>query len=264
MKAPLLRVELHCHTEFSFDGHIGFNALVATAAKRQLDVVAITDHDTVAGALEYRSRLAKAGAKLRIIVGEERTLADGSHMIGLFLREPLVSLTLPEVHEEIAAQGGICVVPHPYRSIRGALREGIPELSALCFEIFNPTCSHEENFLAETLSQRGWVPVGGSDAHYRRDIGQCVNLVALDGSPEDSVRQALLGRAPLSVLGVPQRAGAAARRYARPGYRAMIPQPLRPAATKIFQYLLGRFDQPQHELELKYAGTENSYENSPR
>src|SRR5215470_6341938 len=194
MKASLLRVELHCHSEFSPDGHIGYSALLATAAQRRLDVVAITDHDTIAGALEYQLRLMKASATLRLIVGEERTLADGSHVIGLFLREPLLSLTLPALSEEIASQGGICVIPHPYRAVSGALRERIPELTGLCFEIFNPTCSRQENCLAESLAQRGWIPVGGSDAHYRRDLGQCVNLVALDGTPENSVRQALLGR----------------------------------------------------------------------
>jgi predicted metal-dependent phosphoesterase TrpH len=58
--------------------------LVAAAAKRLLDVIAITDHDTVRGALDYQARLASQGAALRIIVGEERTLADRSHVIGLF------------------------------------------------------------------------------------------------------------------------------------------------------------------------------------
>jgi predicted metal-dependent phosphoesterase TrpH len=263
MKASLLRVELHCHSKFSFDGHIGYSALLATAAKRRLDVVAVTDHDTIAGALEFQRRLVKAGATLRIIVGEERTLADGSHVIGLFLREPLVSLTLPELREEIDSQGGICVIPHPYRAVSGALRERIPDLSGLCFEIFNPTCSWQENSHAKPLGQRGWVPVGGSDAHYRGDLGQCVNLVALDGTPENSVRQALLGRAPLSVVGVPQRAGEGARRHVRPRYRTMIPQPLRPAASKIFRYVLSRFDRPLPELELKHAGTVN-VENSRR
>lgn len=264
MDTPLLRVELHCHSEFSADGHIGFSALLATAAKRQLDVVAITDHDTIAGALNYKRRLGKAKTKLRIIVGEERTLADGSHVIGLFLREPLLSRTLPALHEEIVSQEGICIIPHPYRAVSGAFRESIPDLPGVCFEIFNPTCSWQENCLAAPLRQRGWVPVGGSDAHYRGDVGQCVNLVALDGTPENSVRQALLGRAPLSVLGVPQRAGAGARRHVRPQYRAMIPQPLRPAATKIFRYLLSRFDRSPLELELKYAGSMNVENSRPQ
>ena len=108
----------------------------------------------------------------------------------------------PPFCEEIVAQEGICVIPHPYRVISGALREHGPELRKACFEIFNPRCSQEENRQAQSLEQRGWIPVGGSDAH--GDVGRCVNLVSLDGAPEDSVRQALLGRAPLSVLGAPQ------------------------------------------------------------
>jgi len=254
MDGQLLRVELHCHTEFSFDGHIGYDVLLATARKRRLDVIAITDHDTVIGALDYQRRLAKESSAPRIIVGEERTLADGSHLIGLFLCEPLLGHTLPAVREEIAAQGGICVIPHPYRAVAGALRERTPELPAVCFEIFNPRCSQEENRLAQPLEQRGWVPVGGSDAHYPGDLGLCVNLVPFAGTPEDSIRQALLGRAPLSVLGVRQRCGDEARRYAPPGYRAIVPRRLRPTAARIFHFLLDRVDQGQPELEVKYVG----------
>jgi hypothetical protein len=95
MRDRVLRVELYCHTEYSFDGHIGYDALLAAAAKRRLDVIAIIDHDTVRGALDYQARLASQGAELRIIVGKERNLADRSHVIGLFLHEPLFGDTLP-------------------------------------------------------------------------------------------------------------------------------------------------------------------------
>jgi predicted metal-dependent phosphoesterase TrpH len=117
--------------------------LVAAAAKRQLDVIAITDHDTLRGA-GLPGAAGESRCALRIIVGEERTLADRSHVIGLFLHEPLFGDTLPVVCEEIAAQEGICVIPHPYRVISGALREHGPELRKACFEIFNPRCSQEE------------------------------------------------------------------------------------------------------------------------
>src|SRR5690606_32112856 len=109
-----LRVELHCHTVASPDGHITFDGLVRTARRRGIDVVAITDHDTIDGALDVRRFAERRDVGLRIVVGEERTLADGSHVIGLFLEEAIRSDTLPEAAREIDEQGGICVLPHPF------------------------------------------------------------------------------------------------------------------------------------------------------
>ena len=64
-----------------------FDGLISTAQAVGLDALAITDHDTVEGALEFRRLAASRGLRLQIIVGEERTLSDGSHLIGLFLDE---------------------------------------------------------------------------------------------------------------------------------------------------------------------------------
>jgi hypothetical protein len=118
---------------------------------------------TRCAALDYQARLARQGAALRIIVCEERTLDDRSHVIGLFLHKPLFGDTLPVVCEEIAAQEGIRVIPHPYRVISGALREHGPEPRKACFEIFNPRCSQEEiaGAIARTTRRfpRGLRPV---------------------------------------------------------------------------------------------------------
>ena len=52
---------------------------------------------------------------LHIIVGEEKTLADGSHLIGLMLQEGLNSGVLSEALEEIRLQKGVSVLAHPLR-----------------------------------------------------------------------------------------------------------------------------------------------------
>ena len=43
-----LKIDLHSHTKFS-DGHLTPEELVLRAHTMQVDVLAITDHDTVAG-----------------------------------------------------------------------------------------------------------------------------------------------------------------------------------------------------------------------
>src|SRR6266545_3799310 len=101
MSCRTLHVELHSHTVFSRDGVMPLESLLGTAAAVGLDALAITDHDTMEGAIEFQ-RLAKTrGVPLQIIVGEEKTLSDGSHLIGLFLERLIESGDLAGAIEEI-------------------------------------------------------------------------------------------------------------------------------------------------------------------
>jgi predicted metal-dependent phosphoesterase TrpH len=214
-------VELHSHTEYSHDGHMRFGEMVRVARRRGLDAIAITDHDTVEGALEFRRLNARSPSGLHIIVGEERTLADGSHVIGLFLREQIRSDDFDSVVKEIWEQGGICVFPHPFRRKDGAFRLPRPSIKGgpLCFEIFNPKCSYEENHASRQLSATGWPAVGGSDAHYESDLAESVNEIPFQGDIEQSIRLALDGQGPFRVLGIHQVPGTQGRKYARLHYR---------------------------------------------
>lgn len=285
-----LRVELHCHTVASHDGHITFDGLVRVARRRGIDVVAITDHDTIDGAVEFRRFAERRGVGLQIVVGEERTLEDGSHVIGLFLREAIRSSTLADAAREIAEQGGICVLPHPFRRRDGVLREGVsgPDRGAdpsgagardgggapdsiravggvagsggpHAFEIFNPKCSPEENGRARELLGSGLAVVGGSDAHYEADVGECVNVVAYDTDVERSLRAALAQPGRVKVLGVPQRPGASGRQYAPFYYRikpyVRVPRPLVPMASRLYRLYLNEFaKRTLGPLEEKYGG----------
>jgi len=253
-----LRVELHCHTVHSHDGHIEFDGLVR-AAKGKLDVVCITDHDTIEGALEFQKRSRACNADFQIVIGEERTLADGSHVIGLFLRQPIVSDTFTEVVREISEQGGLCNIPHPFRHRDGAMRSGKqPIVGVSGFEIFNPKCSLEENQRARALCGSGLVAVGGSDAHYESDLGECVNVIPCTGDVRGSLDQFLQGHGQYRVLGIQQKTGGKGRQYAPFYYRvkpyARVPRPLVPVAGKIYRAYrntISRLRTP--ELETKYV-----------
>jgi hypothetical protein len=237
----MLRVELHSHTVYSSDGHMRFETMSRMARRRGLDVIAITDHDTMEGAEEFQRLNTRASAGLHIIVGEERTLADMSHVIGLFLREPLQSDDFESVVKEIWEQGGVCVFPHPLRGKDGTFRLPRPPLQggAACFEVFNPKCSYDENRAAQQLLARGWTAVGGSDAHYESDLAEAINVVPFQNNVEQSVRRALSGNVPFRVLGRRQSPGAKGRKYAALYYRlkpfARVPRPLVPVASRMYQ-----------------------------
>ncbi len=253
-----LQVELHCHTIYSHDGHIGFDALLK-AARNRLDVICITDHDTVDGAREFKRRCAELNCDLQIMIGEERTLADGSHLIGLFLKEAISSVSFEEAVEEISEQGGICILPHPYRRKDGVLRGESRSLQGIsAFELFNPKCSFEENQRAAELATCGLHAVGGSDAHYAGDLGECVNVVPFIDSPVASVERFLRTHVPYTVIGTPQGPSDQGRKYAPTYYRLkpylQLPRPLIPVARVIYGVYRNNFSgRKPKRLETKYV-----------
>ena len=50
-----MRVDLHCHTCHSPDSLLTLDRLIRQMDRRGIDVVAITDHNTLSGALEYHA-----------------------------------------------------------------------------------------------------------------------------------------------------------------------------------------------------------------
>jgi len=114
-------LDLHNHTHHSYDAQIQAADYERAHAAGLVDVVAITDHNTITGALELRER-----ASFPVIVGQEIDTADGE-LIGLFLEEPVpAGLPAIETAERIRAQGGLVYLQHPfYRLVRGRMRDTV-------------------------------------------------------------------------------------------------------------------------------------------
>ncbi len=71
--------ELHCHSYYSFgDGASSPEALVEQAKSLGLRALALTDHDSLAGAIRFWT--AARQADLQPIIGAEVTLDDGQHL----------------------------------------------------------------------------------------------------------------------------------------------------------------------------------------
>jgi predicted metal-dependent phosphoesterase TrpH len=255
--------ELHCHTEFSMDGLITFDGLRKTAAERGINVVCITDHDTIEGAVAFQKRARQLGSELQIIVGEERTLDDKSHLIGLFLKEPVSSTSRDAAIDEIHAQGGLVLLPHPFRKKDGLLRD-VEQPSAEtvrgidAFELFNAKGSFADNERSRSLLNLPLGVFGGSDAHYESDIGQCVCELPLRGGVEESVRAMLKRELPFVIRGIHKQPGTDERRYAPAYYRirkfVRIPRPLVPAAKQVYRFYRNKILEPSAPvLEEIYA-----------
>ncbi|PWL81688.1 MAG: PHP domain-containing protein [Clostridia bacterium] len=74
-RCPLLSCDLHCHTKLS-DGSVGIEELISLAKRRGLHTIAITDHDTFAGAVRGVNIGKRAG--VNVIPGAELSAVDSA------------------------------------------------------------------------------------------------------------------------------------------------------------------------------------------
>ncbi|HEY7566390.1 MAG TPA: PHP domain-containing protein [Gemmatimonadaceae bacterium] len=85
---PARRIDLHLHTTAS-DGVLSPSALVEAARAAAVDIIALTDHDSIEGIVEARSAAGAPGASgVRVIAGVELSAHDDEreiHMLGLHL-----------------------------------------------------------------------------------------------------------------------------------------------------------------------------------
>lgn len=100
-------IDLHCHTTAS-DGRLAPAGLVAHAAERGIEVIAVTDHDTVDGIDEALGAADVAG--MRVICGIElSSVRDGRniHVLGWFLdpRSPVLAEALVGLRAERRRRG---------------------------------------------------------------------------------------------------------------------------------------------------------------
>jgi predicted metal-dependent phosphoesterase TrpH len=172
------------HTMWSGDATTTPDELRAAVEESGIDVLCITDHGTVNGALELQSSLG-----CRVIVGEEVRTSVGE-LIGLFLHERLPFGMKPiEAAAAIRAQGGVVYVPHPFDPMRHCLAEpALEELTASghidAVEVFNAKVSlaHLNRRAAEFAAHHGLAGGAGSDAHVASAIGAAyVEMPDFDG-----------------------------------------------------------------------------------
>jgi predicted metal-dependent phosphoesterase TrpH len=188
----LWRVDLHMHTRASPDSWTAPAALVARARKVGLRRIAVTDHNTISGALA-----AQALAPDLVIVGEEIRTDTGGELLAYYVREEVPrGLPIHEVILRLRGQGAIISVSHPvdrFRS-RSAMGESrtlqiIEQVDAL--EGFNARClAQADNQRATELAAlHGKTLTAGSDAHTLAEIGAgYLELPSFDHNPDAFLR----------------------------------------------------------------------------
>lgn len=182
----MLKVELHVHTNYSPDSSTSLKKLIKRCERLGINCLAITDHNTIKGAL-----VAREIAPFPIIVGEEVKSSEGE-ITGLFLKEEIPpGLSALATARRIKDQGGLVSIPHPFDRMRrsvitaSALEEILPYTDIV--EVFNARNTfHKANKAALALAQnKGILMSAVSDAHTLVEIGRSyVEMPIFDGTPE--------------------------------------------------------------------------------
>lgn len=166
-----MKVDLHLHTFRSPDSLTSYDAVIDAVQQRSLDAIAVTDHNTIQGALELREC-----APFPVIVAEEIRTTAGE-IFGYFIEQEISrGLPLEETIARVKAQGGIVGAPHPVDRTRSGIGEAAVRRFAEQIDVlegFNARCvlsSYNER--ARQLARELNKPItAGSDAHSAREIG---------------------------------------------------------------------------------------------
>ena len=202
------RCLFHVHTRHSFDSLLPAHKLVARARELKIDALIVTDHNTLEGSLETK-RASQGNPPLVIVAAEYQS--EKGDIIGLFLKEEIRSRESSVIVSQIHEQGGLVVLPHPYKGHK--LDDQL--LTAVdMVETFNSRCSPEENHRARQLAEYWNLPgIAGADAHCFPELGTALNEYSGTYAGNEAELRTLLLNAPRKVI--TQRASPLCRPYSQ-------------------------------------------------
>ncbi len=193
------RADLHIHTIASDGTADVVSILDDVAERRELDVIAITDHERIDAALAAQAMARDRGLPIEVVVGEEVTTLGG-HLLALWIDRPIrpyrsLRATISEVHDA----GGLAIPAHPLvpyplcaqgRVLRNLL-DGDERIRPDGLETFNPTALGRpwHDRVVRFADEHGLARVGNSDAHALEAIG--VGWTTFDGRTAADLRRAI-------------------------------------------------------------------------
>src|SRR6195256_5113952 len=188
----------HCHTSAS-DGMVTPAELVDAAVKARVDLIAVTDHDTMASVKEVQQRGEAAG--LSVVAGQEITTKwpAQTHVVGWFLEKPIArGMSLEDTVAAIHDQGGLAIIPHPFMPVYfGSIQPGMlrrllerHHVDGIEMMFTVPIGARRrrqlDEFYAGNIERLG-AAIGASDCHFGvHDIGQV--LTSYEGDFRTAVK----------------------------------------------------------------------------
>jgi predicted metal-dependent phosphoesterase TrpH len=188
----LLKVECHCHTQYSKDCLTSLDKLLEACEHKGIDRLIITDHNNIRGA-----EIAFKMDPVRVIIGEE-VMTQAGELLAFFVQEEIPPGLPPlEAVRRLREQNAFISVSHPYDRLRkghwqpGDLRAIAPLVDAI--ETFNARCVWWPpfNYEAQVFArQHNLAGTAGSDAHSAYEVGRATLLLP-PFSNADELRQVI-------------------------------------------------------------------------
>lgn len=191
--------DLHLHSVYSRDGTADIETILRQANKRGLDIIAITDHNSMNGVPEALTLMKKYD--LQVIPGIEISTAEG-HLLAYEITHPIPPrMPLKDTVLRIHELGGFCTIPHPMSlgadAIRGkVLKQSLshPKVAQtiLAIESINGGVFRRNQHAKGLVDEFELASVGNSDSHNILSIGRAVTQ--FEGNRVQDLKKALLNR----------------------------------------------------------------------
>ncbi len=192
------KADIHIHSNHS-DGLPSIPEIMEYVQNStDLDVIAITDHNTIEGAL-FAQSLAEL-YDFEVIVGEEISAKQG-HVLGLYLQEHIpAGMSAADTVRAIHEQDGIAIIAHPFSAQgvfgptgRNLVADAANEWAFHAFEVYNsmPFLVWANSMAAKALAGgQGIAATGGSDAHVLKAVGKGYTL--FKGTTAEDLRDGIV------------------------------------------------------------------------
>ena len=176
---------------FLRDSIITLEDVIELTRKKNIDGVAITDHNTIAGALKLKEFVKRRNLNLSVIVGEEvRTLSGDIVALDVDSRIKHGS-SVEETLDRIRECNGLAVACHPYAG-NGVGEEMVKTQKFDIIETLNSCASRTANIKAKELARSLGLPeIGGSDAHRPEILGNAITEMIEDKTIRESLEKGL-------------------------------------------------------------------------
>lgn len=165
-------IDLHVHEKTcSSCSKMSLEEIVASAKKRGLGAVCITDHDSF-GLREYALNYSRQ-CGFPIFVGIEVFTYEGDIVAFGLPEEPKERPHAQELVDQVNALGGFCFSAHPFRNNNRGLEENLCSIRGVFgVEVLNGNTDPDANQKAgEYCEKLGFFPVACSDAHRPHEVG---------------------------------------------------------------------------------------------
>ncbi|MGB8933557.1 MAG: PHP-associated domain-containing protein [Candidatus Nitrosopolaris sp.] len=206
-----LNAELHCHNVYSncknqsyrmpFDSGVSIEQLLDSALKEKINVLFVTNHDTLKGyneILDYQQNHRKY-YNIKIYPAEEITIDNRGHVLAYGINKTVKpGMTLGETLDEIKLQNGVSCAAHPF-----AVSNGIRGKANMCdlMESFNSNnIDIFSNIIAKEFAEiNKMFTIAGSDSHISSTMGRCINTIESENNLDSIIDNLRNGRSMILI-----------------------------------------------------------------